>query len=338
MCKHSCPTYLASGDETVTPQKLARLILYHDRGLLEDEEGFYNAVFLSAMCGSCKAHCIYDDYDLRKHLERARGEAFKNGIIPEDIRKRVDAFREFGNPLGERNPVQTGSGESGYFVSCSALNDGKIVEAMDTIISASRDEVQKFGGDICCGGPLYYAGDLDGFARAAAKMKVEVENRGLRRLIVDCPNCMKMMTRTYPEFGIELHAEVLHSTEYLSGLLAEGKLRVRTVDAVATFHDPCILAFDLKISPLPRQVLERLGYQIREPAYSAEDTHCCGGVPGARIGDQRLTGKVNSMRLRELRETGAETYVSACPTCKKALSGLQLRDISELVAEHLVSG
>ena len=56
-----------------------------------------------------------------------------------------------------------------------------------------------------------------------------------------------------------------------------------------------------------------------------------------RIGDQRLTGKVNSMRLRELGETAADTYVSACPTCKKALSGLQLRDISELVAEHLVS-
>jgi Fe-S oxidoreductase len=72
MCKYSCPTYLATGRETLSPQKMARLIVYDEKGLLEDEKGFLDLMFRSAMCGSCSRHCIYDDYDLRKFIHQAR--------------------------------------------------------------------------------------------------------------------------------------------------------------------------------------------------------------------------------------------------------------------------
>ena len=34
MCKYSCPTYLATGKETIAPQKMARLILYEEKALI----------------------------------------------------------------------------------------------------------------------------------------------------------------------------------------------------------------------------------------------------------------------------------------------------------------
>ncbi|MGB3129447.1 MAG: 4Fe-4S dicluster domain-containing protein, partial [Dehalococcoidia bacterium] len=156
MCKYSCPTYLATGKETITPQKIARLILYKEKAFLEDQQGFFDVMFQSAMCGACKIHCIYDNYDLRKFIQRGRSKAFKEGMLPDETRKRVETFASFGNPHGERQLLQKGTGDLGYFVSCSAYNDQDLLKAMDRIISVGKKQICQFGGaDICCGAPLY---------------------------------------------------------------------------------------------------------------------------------------------------------------------------------------
>jgi Fe-S oxidoreductase len=176
MCKHSCPTYLATGKETITPQKIARLILYEEKSFIEDKSGFFDVMFQSAMCGACKAHCIYDNYDLRKFIQKGRNKAFKEGMLPDKTRQRIETFMSFGNPYGERQLLQKGTGDTGYFVSCSAYNDQQLLKAIDKIITVSKGQVHQFGGaDICCGAPLYYAGDTNGFKQAAEKMKGEIK-------------------------------------------------------------------------------------------------------------------------------------------------------------------
>ena len=337
MCKYSCPTYLATGKETITPQKIARLILYKEKELLEDQPGFFEVMFQSAMCGACKVHCIYDNYDLRKFIQIGRSKAFQEGMLPEQTRKRVETFARFGNPHGERQLVQKGTGDLGYFVSCSAYNDQELLKAMDRIVAASREQVHQFGGaDICCGAPLYYAGDIEGFKKAAIKMKGEIEKRKLRKVIADCPTCMKMMTEMYREVGVDLDMEFVHAAEFLNGLLEEGKIKVKRRNATATYHDPCILANDMGITKAPRDILDALGLEIKEPIYSGEDTHCCGGLAGARIGNREVADKVSVMRATELKITAADIYLSACPTCKAVLSDVHMKDITELVSEQII--
>lgn len=338
MCKHSCPTYLATGKETITPQKLARLILYEEKGILEDRRSFFDVVFQSAMCGSCRAHCIYANHDLRDYIHRARSKAFEEGLLPDEVRKRVQTFMKFGNPNGERQLLDKGTGVVGYFVSCSAYTDQQVPGAVERIASASKEQVHHFGGaDICCGAPLYYAGDVEGFRKAAEKMKGEIEKRGLQRVIADCPACVRIMTQVYPTVGVDLNVELLHTTQFLHELVTEGKVKVSRANGSATYHDPCILANDLGITAAPRDVLAALGFDVREPVYSEGETHCCGAVPGARIGNADVTHKVNQMRVNELRETAADVYVSACPTCKSVLSDVDMKDITELVSEHILN-
>lgn len=337
MCKHSCPTYLASGSETITPQKIARLILYEEKGLLEDRRAFADVMFSSAMCGACRRHCIYDDYDLRRFIHAGRAKVFQEGMLPDETRKRVETYNTFGNPDGQRDLVEKGTGEVGYFISCSAYKDQDLRRAMDRIISAGGQEVHQFGGaDICCGAPLYYAGDIQGFSKAAEKMKSEIEKRKLKTVVADCPNCMKMMTQMYGEAGVDLGIELVHTTDFLIGLLGDGRIKVKSANATVTFHDPCILVNDLGIAAQPREVLGKLGYEIREPVYSGQDTHCCGAVCGARIGDCGLTNAVTSMRVRELRQTSADVYATACATCKAVLSATGMKDLAELVSEQMV--
>ncbi len=339
MCKYTCPIYLASGSETLSPQKIARLILYEDKDLLEDRQGFFDVVFSSAMCGACSRHCIYEAYDLRKFIQKARSKAHREGALPEETRKRLETFREFGNPNGERQLVDEGTSTAGYFLSCSGYKDEGVLRAMRRIVEASGQQVRIFGGaDICCGAPLYYAGDTDGFEGAARKMAADIREKGLDRVIVDCPNCMRMMTKVYPEVGVDLQAEVIHTSEFLLGLLREGRIEVRKESARATYHDPCILANDFHITEAPRAILGELGFELQEPAYSENHAHCCGGPAGARIGHAGLADKVRTMRIAELKQTEAEVYASACPTCKAVLSESGIKDVTELVAERIVNG
>ena len=339
MCKYSCPTYLATGRETLSPQKMARLIVYNEKGFLEDEKGFLDLMFQSAMCGACSRHCIYDDYDLRKFIHQARVKAFERGIIPEDVKKRLETFKKFGNPDGERELIDKGAGEYGYFISCSSYKDQELLRATEKMLSKSGLAVRRFGGgDICCGAPLYYAGDMEGFRKASLKMKAEIERRQVRTIVVDCPTCMKMMTEVYRQSGTEMDVEITHTVQLIDGLLKQGRLSSKKENRVVTFHDPCILSYDLAMFTIPRHVITRLGFNLKEPVYSQEHTHCCGGAYGAKIGDHRLRDAVTSMRLNELRNTAADIYVTACPTCKSVLSEINMKYITELVAGRIIAG
>jgi Fe-S oxidoreductase len=338
MCKNSCPTYLATGRETLSPQKIARLIVYNEKGFLEDEKRFLDLMFQSAMCGACSKHCIYDDYDLRKFIHKARVRAFESGAIPEDVKKRVEMFRKFGNSNGEREPIDKGVGEYGYFISCSSYKDEDLLKATEKMLSKSGFAIRRFGGgDVCCGAPLYYAGDVEGFRQVALKMKAEIEAKKVRILIVDCPTCIKMMTEVYRETGVELNVEIMHTVQFIDTLLKQGRPRFKKKGRIVTFHDPCILSNDLAMSSIPREIIMALGFTLKEPVYWGDHTHCCGAAYGAKIGDHSLKDAVTSMRLNELRNTAADIYVTACPTCKSVLSEVNMKYITELVAENAIA-
>lgn len=338
MCKYSCPTYLATGRETLSPQKMARLLVYQEKGLLEDEKGLLDLMFQSAMCGACSRHCIYDDYDLRKFIHQARVKGFARKVIPEDVTKRVETFRQFGNPNGARELIDKGVGDTGYFISCSSYKDADLLKATDKMLSRARLAMRCFGGaDICCGAPLYYAGDMEGFRQASLKMKAEIEKRRVWRIVVDCPTCVKMMTETYRQAETALDVEIVHTVQFIESLLKQGKLEFRKARRTVTVHDPCILSYDLAMPHVASEIIRALGFTLKEPVYSQTNTHCCGGAYGAKIGDHRLKDAVTSMRLNELRNTAADIYVTACPTCKSVLSEINMKYITELAAESLIA-
>ena len=82
----------------------------------------------------------------------------------------------------------------------------------------------------------------------------------------------------------------------------------------------------------PREVLHSLGLQVVEPEKTREFATCCGG--GGMV-EKSL--KVAQKRKKELLSTGAELFVTACPTCKMMLNKtkLEVQDLSELLAKSL---
>jgi len=156
---------------------------------------------------------------------------------------------------------------------------------------------------------------------------------GITTLVTSCPICLKVFREDYALEGIE----VLHHSEYILRLLRTGRLRLSHGDTRYTYHDPCELGRGSGIYDQPRAVIEAMG-QLLEPAETRENALCCGSsVANTAISDGQQAAIARSVAA-ELEATGAETIVTACPLCKKALgrgTRHEVRDLAEIVSEAL---
>jgi Fe-S oxidoreductase len=85
-------------------------------------------------------------------------------------------------------------------------------------------------------------------------------------------------------------------------------------ERAVTYQDPCRLGRHLRIYDEPRIVLGGVpGIDLVEMEMSARNSRCCGtsGFSHCDAESRRL----QSLRLENARETGAETMVTACPKC-----------------------
>jgi Fe-S oxidoreductase len=94
-----------------------------------------------------------------------------------------------------------------------------------------------------------------------------------------------------------------------------------------------------------RDILGKIpGLELVETTYNKEYVHCCGWSGTAHWADKDLAIKEASNRVNELKETGAEVFVSACPLCELGLAyglkedekeKIKIVDVSELLIKVL---
>ena len=228
-----------------------------------------------------------------------------------------------------------GSGKTGYFAGCMTLLAPRILHAMEQVFAAAGDEVwwaDREGG-VCCGRPLKLSGETDA-ARKMMRYNTELfRKHGITTLVTSCPICLKVFREDYELRGIE----VLHHSEYILRRLQAGRLSVGRSDSRFTYHDPCELGRGSGIYDQPRAVIEALG-QLLEPAQTRENAPCCGSsVANTAISDGQQAAIARAV-ASELTATGADTIVTACPLCKKAIArgtAAEVRDLAEVVAAHI---
>ena len=229
-----------------------------------------------------------------------------------------------------------GEGRTGYFAGCMTRLTPRTLEAMQTIFESAGEEVwwaDREGG-VCCGRPLKLSGELSA-ARKMVGFNTELFRRhGITTLVTSCPICLREFREAYNLEGIE----VIHHSEYILRLIRAGRLPVKRDEArIFTYHDPCELGRGCGIYDEPRAVIEAAG-RLVEPAHTREGALCCGSsLANTAIDDaQQLT--IARDVARELDDTPADTTVTSCPLCKKALAraaAKRVADLSEIVAENL---
>jgi Fe-S oxidoreductase len=170
--------------------------------------------------------------------------------------------------------------------------------------------------------------------------------RGVRKIVTECPHCFSTLKNDYRQFGVEL--EVVHYTQLIHQLLADGKLRMKegADPGRLVFHDSCYLARHNGVIDEPRSILSSVtGQTPVEMPRNRENAFCCGAGGGRMWMEEDLGMRINVERVKEALEAKAETLCVCCPYCLTMMEDglkdlnahdrVQLKDLAEIVADRL---
>ncbi len=217
-----------------------------------------------------------------------------------------------------------------------------IPQAFVQILEAAGEDFTALGGEEwCCGYPLLMAGMGSRAEDTLRHNLARLEEIGAQRLVTTCPACYHVWKHSYPEvLGEDLSVEVVHSTELLAQLADEGRLKLKAMPRVVTYHDPCDLGRKNDLYDAPRRLLESIPeLSLREMSDSRQDALCCGGGGNVETFNPDLVSELSQRRLAQALDTEAQVIVSACPQCERTLAAearrqrarVRVMDLMELV-------
>ncbi len=335
-------------------------------------------------CRACEEQCpvliSYVDkiVDMRRNLVLVRNE------FPHELQKPFQAMEVNGNPwnlsrvdraawsdgLNVPTMADKPTAEVLYWVGCAASYDDrakKIARAIAKLLQQAGVDFAILGQEeSCTGDPARRAGNEFLFAMLAegnaATLNGYKDRGGAKKVITTCPHCFNSLKNEYPDFGAKL--EVVHHTDFLLGLLAEGRLTpTRGVNGRVVYHDSCYLGRYNGVYEAPREILRRIpGVELVEAEYWNKQRGLCCGAGGAQMWmEEQNQDRVSVKRTLQLVDglgrppSGADankeapsskTIASACPFCMtmltdglkaKSLEGeIKQMDVAELLEQSCV--
>ncbi len=235
-----------------------------------------------------------------------------------------------------------------FFVGCAGSFDDrakKITKAFVKLLNKAKIDFAVLGTEESCNGdPAKRAGNEFLF-QMQAMTNIEVLNGyGIKKIVTTCPHCFNTIGNEYPGLGGDY--EVMHHTQFLKSLLADGRLKVeggKFKGKKITFHDPCYLGRANGEYEAPRNLLEKLEVELVEMKRNKKRGMCC-GAGGAQMFKEPEPGDqdVNVKRTEQAQETSAEIIATGCPFCmvmmtdgvkaKNAEDNLEVMDVAEMIA------
>ena len=320
-------------------------------------------------CTACARVCPVrlDPVTLITDMRRNRlGEGALSGTAATALRRMQSSGNPWGLPAAERANWAEGIGvptvkenpsfELLYWVGCAGSYDRRAQRVTKAVVKLLKHAGVNFAilgnEEKCTGESARRLGDEFLFQELAEANIATLTKYNVRRILTQCPHCLNSLRKDYPQFGGNY--TVIHHTEFLGQLLAEGRLLVPEggsgLDAM-TYHDPCYLARVNGIHEAPRNILtmpsggraNSPAYGLREMPRRREKTFCCGAGGGRMWMEEEPQKRVCSLRAKEALGTGATTVAVACPFCLTMLTdgvaaqteSAQVMDVAEILAARL---
>jgi len=220
-------------------------------------------------------------------------------------------------------------GRVGLLTGCAQkVLDPEINAATIRLLTRMGLDVVITSGQGCCGALTHHMGHHER-AMAAARANIhawsaEIAGEGLDAIVVNASGCgttlkdYGFMFREEPdaEDAARVAALAMDITEVLEKF-AYAPTREAPGLTVA-YHSACSLQHGQKITALPKQLLARAGFQVREPA---EGHICCGSAGTYNILQPAIAGQLRSRKLENIRRTEADVVAAGNIGCMTQLAG-----------------
>ena len=317
-------------------------------------------------CKACDEICPVDIEILDKILDMRRYLALMEADFPAELGKAYLSMENSSNPYGMGQADRAAwtseldfevpilgqdveTAEYLYWVGCAGSFDDrnrKVTVATARLLHEAGVSFAILGpAELCTGDPARRSGNEFVFQMLAIQNVETLAERGVRKVITQCPHCFNTLKNEYPQFGGDY--EVIHHSQVLSDLVGQGLLRTRNGQSkTVTYHDSCYLGRHNGVYMAPREVVASIGgINVVEMGRSGTRSFCCGAGGSQMWMEERVGKKVNIERAEEAVATGADEIAVACPFCYVMLDdgvrelgeegSVAVRDISMILADSV---
>jgi Fe-S oxidoreductase len=380
-CKDACPTFL-----TGKPLALKWVHDGIKRHLLAQREALLGAgtesnaelpplvgaviapetLWACTTCGYCEAACPIELEHLPRFYRMRQHQVLMEGAFPHELKAIFEAYEVQSNPWGlpaeargdwaaslgvpvVRTPEDVQALDYLFYVGSAESFDPRGQKIAAAFVRILRHAGLRFGilgaRETSTGECVRRAGNEMLFQQLAHALAERLNELGVTRIVTCDPHAFNSLRNEYPEFGGRF--EVVHHTQLIARLLADGRLRVnRSFDRVI-YHEPCYLARHNGEYEAPRAILAAVTRDAPlEFPLRREKAMCC-GAGGARMWmEERIGRRINITRVEQALPQSPRVIATACPYCATMMSdgvkvlGLEAeiasRDIAELVADALI--
>ena len=367
-CMNYCPT----GGEWISSTPRGRILMTREifkKNSLNKTKvtpEYVKSVFECSLCGRCAIDCSVS-IDSPAMWVDLRSELVKGGIETDGLKAVVKVINETHNTAAKPNDQRanwakrvklrsdienTRGAEIVYFVGCVTsfypmVQD--IARSFAQILDAAGVNFTILGGEEwCCGYPLISAGHRDDAAMSMRHNIEAVKAMGAKTVVVTCPGCYRMWKDEYYHItGVKPGVEVLHSTEFMMNLIGKKLITFTPLNDTIAYHDPCDLGRVSGIFDQPRSIMGNIpGLNLVELRDNREHCNCCGSGGDLLVMNQDLSLGIAKRKINEVVASGAQTLVTACPSCVRAITmaktaekvPLNVSDITQLVWKVMAKG
>jgi Fe-S oxidoreductase len=336
-CQVNCPAW-AAGKE-LNPKTIIlqtqQALLAGDRERKLAEVYTEKVLWQCTTCGACENQCPVGIEHLPILIGARRG-LVSNGDAPESLGGVYNHLEQRGNIWGlgyDQRQKFVDAAALEFFdparhdvlvwLGCAGAFEADYQKSMRSLFEILRSRKVRFGvlsKERCTGDPAKRTGNEYMFQELAAANIAELKAAGPKKILTSCPHCVKTIGDDYRRLGYDV--EIVHSAVFVEELLRDSRLARGAAQRV-TFHDPCYLGRYAGKVDEPRRLLQNHGAEITEPERNRENPFCCGAGGGLLFADQEEEpgSRISDIRFAQLRATGADTVVTACPFCSIMLKG-----------------
>jgi Fe-S oxidoreductase len=379
-CKDACPTYLTGKPlalKWVYDGLKQHLVAQRDAIVAGDDAALPPLVgdviapetlWACTTCGYCEAACPIELEHLPRFYRMRQHQVLMEGVFPHELKAVFNAYDVQSNPWGlpadtrgnwanglgvpvVQTPEDARALDYLFYVGSAESFDPRAQKIAVAFVKILRYAGLRFGilgaRETSTGECVRRAGNEVLFQQLARALVDTLNGLGVTRIVTCDPHAFNTLKNEYPDFGG--HYEVVHHTQLIASLIAQGRVRVDQAFDRVLYHEPCYLGRHNGEYEAPRTIIAHLARDAPlEFALRREKSMCC-GAGGARMWmDEKIGRRINITRVEQALPLQPRVIATACPYCATMLSDgtkalereqeIATRDIAELVADALSVG